>query len=343
MELDNSTSPILQTSLERIDLSTRTSNCCANAGILTLGEMSRLSSIQIMQWPNAGKKTLREIREVLGKVGLKLTDDGTATGEPNEQIPLELISPGVQTTSLPQATTYLETAPDPARRALVYPLKKLPLSVRAKNIVAQLNVRYLGELAQLSAGNILAVSNAGRGTLQELREFLTEYGLELGTSIPDWSRDRAIQIESELGDAISELARERTNTLLAGVDAVPTCLEAELRRVVRAVETERNTEALLKLWGWGGRDPRVLDSVGQEYGLTRERVRQIEARTLNRIAVHHFDLHFLKRALELLNNNVPELDAALAEQICNAGISESPFSILALKKAAGIFGLSLAV
>jgi hypothetical protein len=339
MELDNSTPGVLQTSLERIDLSTRTSNCCAMAGILTLGEMSRLSSIQIMGWQNAGRKTLREIREVLGSVGLKLTDDSQPIGKPSEQLVLELSGPTVETALKLQPAIYLETAPEVTRKALVYPLKKLPLSVRAQNIAARLDARYLGEVAQLSAGDILAVSNAGKRTLRELKELLAEYGLELGTPIPDWSRHRAILIEKELRNAISELAKERANSLLAAVDAAPNCLEAELRRVVRAVDTERNTEALLKLWGWNGHDPRVLDSVGQEFGLTRERVRQIEARALNRINVHHFDLHFLQRALGLLKDAVPELDTALGERICKAGISEAPFSIWALKTAAEIFQL----
>jgi Bacterial RNA polymerase, alpha chain C terminal domain len=339
MELDSSTSPILDTSLERVDLSTRTSNCCAAAGILTLGQMSQLSSIQIMGWRNAGRKTVREIREVLGSVGLKLADDGRPIGKPNEQVLLKLTSPILETAPRLPLAIYLETALPVTRKSLVFPLNKLPLSVRAQNIAVRLEARYLGEIAQLSADEILAVSNAGKRTLQEFNELLAEYGLEFGTPIPDWSRDRAIQIEKELRDAISESAKERTKILLAAVDGEPTCLEAELRRVVRAVEKDRNAEALLKLWGWNGNGPRVLDSVGQEYRLTRERVRQIEARTLNRIATHQFDLHFLRRALRLLKDNVPALDSALSRQLFDAGISRAPFSIWGLKVAAEIFKL----
>ena len=292
-----------------------------------------------MNWRNAGRKTLREIRELLGSVGLKLTDDMMPIGKLNEQILLELTSPALQDKPRQQPTIYLETALSVTRKNLVFPLKKLPLSVRAKNIAVRLEARYLGEIAQLSAADILGMSNAGKRTLQEFSQLLMEYGLELGTAVPDWSRDRAIQIEKELRDEISELAKERTNILLATVDAAPACLEAELRRVVRAVETERNTEALLKLWGWSGSDPRVLESVGQEYQLTRERIRQIEARALKRIAIHHFDLHFLRRALAYLRDNVPALDFSLSEQISAFGISQTPFSIWGLKVAAEIFRL----
>jgi hypothetical protein len=339
MELDSSTSPILQTSLERVDLSTRTSNCCAAEGISTLGQMAELSSIQIMRWRNAGRKTLREIREVLGSVGLKLTDDSRPIGKPNEQALLKLASPISEAPARLPLPVYLETASPLTRKNLVFPLKKLPLSVRAKNIAVRLEARYLGEIAQLSAHDILALSNAGKRTLQEFKELLAEYDLELGTLIPDWSRDHAIRIEKELRDAISESAKERTRTLLSTVDATPTCLEAELWRVVRAVETERNTEVLLKLWGWNGNDPRVLDSVGQEYQLTRERIRQIAARALDRIATHHFDLYFLRRALVLLKDSVPAPDSTLSQQIFDEGISRAPFSVWGLKAAAEIFQL----
>src|ERR1700733_12966449 len=206
MELDSSTPLILQTSLERVDLSTRTSNCCAVAGILTLGQMSQLSSVQIMRWRNAGRKTLREIREVLGSVGLKLTDDNRPTGKPNEQFLFELASPILETAQRQQQTIYLETAPPVTLKNIVFPLNKLPLSVRAKNLSVRLEARYVGEIAQLSADEILAVSNAGKRTLQEFEGLLAEYGLELGISIPDWSRDRAMQIEKELREAISESA-----------------------------------------------------------------------------------------------------------------------------------------
>ncbi len=60
---------------------------------------------------------------------------------------------------------------------------------------------------------------------------------------------------------------------------------------------------------------------------------------LNRIAAHDFDLHFLRRALRVLKDNVPALDSALSEQIFNVGISRAPFSIWGLKVAVEIFRL----
>jgi hypothetical protein len=328
---------ILETALERVDLSTRTANCCEAAGISKLGELSALSSLEIMRWRNAGRKTLREVREVLGSVGLKLTDDRRATGKLNEDILLSLSLPVPTTTPDEPQTIFLESASKEMKKNLVFPLKKLPLSVRAQNIAARLEARYLGDIAQLSRSEILGVSNAGRRTLQELETLLENHQLSLGIVIPDWSRENAVQLEKQLREAITESTKERTDRVLASVDVQPTSIESELRRLVRAVETERNTDLLLKLWGWSGGNPRVLESVGQEYQLTRERVRQIEARALNRFLNHQFDLPFLRRTICFLKANVPALDSVLSARMCEAGISSAPFSVWGIKIATETF------
>jgi Bacterial RNA polymerase, alpha chain C terminal domain/Sigma-70, region 4 len=339
MESKGPTRSILQTPLEKVDLSTRTANCCQAAGLLNIGQLAKLSSLDIMSWRNAGQKTLREIREILGSIGLKLTDDRKPTGCIDADVVSKLTSPVIEVLPDMPAVLHLEKASQEVKKNLVYPLKQLPLSVRARNITVRLEVRYLGDLAQLSRERILSISNAGKRTLQEIQELLEGHGLQLGTSIPDWSRDKAIKLEKELRNVLLESAKNRTEKILASVDAKPVSLETELRRLVRAVETERNTDVLLKLWGWSGKGPRVLDSVGQEYALTRERVRQIEARALERFIHHQFDLPFLRQTIGFLKQSVPALDSVLAKQVRDAGLSNDAFDIWGLKVAAETFGL----
>lgn len=52
-------------------------------------------------------------------------------------------------------------------------------------------------------------------------------------------------------------------------------LTAELYDFTASAKTERNREIAVKYFGWAGNAPRTLESVGEEYGMTRERVRQV--------------------------------------------------------------------
>jgi RNA polymerase primary sigma factor len=65
----------------------------------------------------------------------------------------------------------------------------------------------------------------------------------------------------------------------------------ELRLMVRAVLSElpeREQEIMIMRFGLrNGGDPCTLEEVGREFGVTRERVRQIEAKTLNRLRQGH--------------------------------------------------------
>jgi len=60
---------------------------------------------------------------------------------------------------------------------------ELELSVRSANCLANANIRYIGELVQKSEQEMLKTKNFGRKSLNEIKEILTEMGLELGLKI----------------------------------------------------------------------------------------------------------------------------------------------------------------
>jgi RNA polymerase primary sigma factor len=95
------------------------------------------------------------------------------------------------------------------------------------------------------------------------------------------SLDRPIgEGEGALGDLFAAEGAEPEEELTASLE------QDVLRRAVAQLP-EREREVVKRRYGLNGdRDPKSLEAIGRELGLTRERVRQIEARALEQLAVN---------------------------------------------------------
>jgi len=63
---------VLNTPVEELELSVRSSNCLKNANIKTIGELTRKTEDDIAKTRNFGKKSLQEIKEKLKEWNLNL-------------------------------------------------------------------------------------------------------------------------------------------------------------------------------------------------------------------------------------------------------------------------------
>ncbi len=63
---------ILETPVEELELSVRSSNCLKNASIRTIGELTKKTEDEIAKTRNFGKKSLLEIKEKLKEWNLSL-------------------------------------------------------------------------------------------------------------------------------------------------------------------------------------------------------------------------------------------------------------------------------
>jgi len=66
----SATDALLARNLEEFDLSVRTANCLKNASIQTLRDLVSRSEKDILEIKNFGKKSLEELQELLGRLGL---------------------------------------------------------------------------------------------------------------------------------------------------------------------------------------------------------------------------------------------------------------------------------
>lgn len=60
--------------IEELDFSVRTYNCLKKANILTVGELTQISEVDLMNIRNFGRKSLTEVKEKLQAMGLRLKD-----------------------------------------------------------------------------------------------------------------------------------------------------------------------------------------------------------------------------------------------------------------------------
>src|SRR5262249_52084604 len=83
--------------------------------------------------------------------------------------------------------------------------------------------------------------------------------------------------EAKLGDFVEDEAAES-----ALETAAIALRHRDLRRVVSALP-ERERRVIELRYGLDGARPRTLEEVGRAFGLTRERIRQIERNTLTKL------------------------------------------------------------
>ncbi|OPL16556.1 MAG: DNA-directed RNA polymerase subunit alpha [delta proteobacterium MLS_D] len=62
----------LYKSVDELELSVRSANCLKNAGIQYIGELVQKTEAEMLKTKNFGRKSLNEIKEILGEMGLSL-------------------------------------------------------------------------------------------------------------------------------------------------------------------------------------------------------------------------------------------------------------------------------
>ena len=64
--------PALLKKVDELELSVRSANCLKNDNIVYIGDLIQKTEAEMLRTPNFGRKSLNEIKEVLGNMGLHL-------------------------------------------------------------------------------------------------------------------------------------------------------------------------------------------------------------------------------------------------------------------------------
>src|SRR2546423_9557720 len=90
---------VLNRSVEELELSVRSYNCLKNANIQSIGELVQKTEAEMLKTKNFGRKSLNEIKEILGTMGLslgmKIDEHGNAVPGPtsNQLLPASAYGP----------------------------------------------------------------------------------------------------------------------------------------------------------------------------------------------------------------------------------------------------------
>jgi DNA-directed RNA polymerase subunit alpha len=79
--------------VEELELSVRSYNCLKNANIQTIGDLVQRSEAEMLRTKNFGRKSLNEIKEILGGLGLSFGMKFDAQGRLVAGAPPSLPSP----------------------------------------------------------------------------------------------------------------------------------------------------------------------------------------------------------------------------------------------------------
>lgn len=149
---------VLDIPVSDFELSVRARNCLKQMDIETLGDLLRITEIQLMAYKNFGETSLSEIKVMLAQKGLHL---GQLLEEEVEEAP---------------------AAPVPTlgdSGIFARPVSELELSVRARKCLQRLGITTVGELAAKTEAELLAIKNFGQTSLNEIKRRLGEMGISL--------------------------------------------------------------------------------------------------------------------------------------------------------------------
>jgi len=151
---------VMSIPIAQFELSVRSRNCLQKMGILTLGDLCRVSEAELLNSKNFGETSLVEIREMMANKGLVVGQFANQKEEEEEPVDLSHLSPDEQA-------------------LLDRPMADLNLSVRARKCMTRLGLSTIGELVRKSPDDLLECKNFGVTSLMEIREKLTQVGLKL--------------------------------------------------------------------------------------------------------------------------------------------------------------------
>lgn len=104
---------------------------------------------------------------------------------------------------------------DRRNQVLQIPISDFELSVRSRNCLRRMNIRFLGDLLRVTEQELLAYKNFGETSLMEIKAILASKGLRLGQMLEERNNNRQ---PVEADDLIDKVDNEMLSTSVSGLN-----------------------------------------------------------------------------------------------------------------------------
>ena len=167
----------------------------------------------------------------------------------------------------------------------------MDISVRARNCLKAANILTVQDLEKHTDEQLLRLPNLGLKTLFNIRRATHSFELVF-RNVPNPTK--------------AEVVEQRVDEPGTGTvsNHEPALLEDELFRIVSLCGS-RNAEIFTKRYGFSGDDPETLQDVGDQFQITRERVRQICSKVATQIRRRKPKAPTLEIAMDIIQQYLP--------------------------------------
>jgi len=303
---------VLDRSIFSFELSWRSVHCLSGADLRTIRQVVGRTEGQLLHIKNLGRKSLNEIKELLANLGLEL-------GQPVEPPPQELRQPWWN-----------------VNLYYLLPVDSLQLTDPVIDDLKKRGILYIGSLASRT-GLACAFSS-------DLDRALLGLNMGFGEQIPEWQRRHLPQLQeffrSELRSHLTPIGTKTPKESLKEALANSTTVEEELRILACWACSARTARIGMRYLGWDGQGGTTLEQTASEFGVSRERVRQIRSQLVDKISPLAIRPGCLIKAVEVLSENLPCLAAGAELRLQARKVSEYPFRAEGILTAASGLGLN---
>jgi len=304
---------VLGTRIVELEFSVRTLNSLKNENIIYLGDLVSFTEGQLKKFRNMGMVSIIEIKEKLAEKNLELGMN--LPNWPPDNINESLNQKSFEKKKIKEKIN-LESVLE-----LIKEFDETTLSLRSKNALRNLGCYYIGDILFLKKEDLYKVNNLGYKSILEIEEYINSLNFKFEEEIEPWSKDIILNLREKLHNKVSTETKEE----LFKKDQF---LEIELKRILNEsikiseknekIKKKRIIDVLINRFGLDGSPAKTLETIGQKYNVTRERIRQNQENGL--------------RKLKIISPITPILDKVFEELLKSLPVTETEFNKILKEK-----------